>query len=939
MRRRCAIKVLPAKRVHDTSYLARFHREARAVAALDHVNIVRAYDVDKEVDKDTEIHFLVMEYVKGHSLLDMVQKNEPMNYVDAADYVRQAADGLTHAHQAGMVHRDIKPANLLVDENNVVKILDLGLARLFSEETDDGESLTVAHDEKVLGTADYLAPEQALDSHSVDARADIYSLGCTFYFLLTGHPPFTEGTLTQRLMAHQTKLPPPLEGERPGIPADLLAIVNLMMVKERDKRYQSAADVNEALKQWLLKNADDTWKIKNSAIVGSNSSTAVGDVPLLRELADMKAEGDTRVVAVQPSEETRPGEPVDQQTSALQNRVAADQNSGGGSKRDPGSSARVVPAATVIEQAEVSTPANNGLADDANLTAFLANLGESGAEAGEQAAAVVTDETSGTQATTEPESQERPARSVVKSGGARPADSDAQTSGPQHPRAAPVTEPAAVGEAKPPEAMPVLAQPVGGSTPTGSAVPVAKAVRVAVAESNAPNKPAEQSYTRRRSGRSNLDLAKPLIGLLKKKHVRVVVAVAVGLVVLVTLIFAGVSFFGGDSAEPKSDVVDDNRNDQNGKRDDSTGSDAPAKTLTSGKLEVGPASAFKTIGEALKHAREKYEPGTRKSKLIIVVASGKPYAERINIDSSYPAGIRLVAKAGQRPVLSPTGAAPLIKLDGVTGFEIEGFDLNAKGKPVAVELSGYLNATRLKDLKINGFARTGVLSNGAVGVGAYNQEVHLERLEFHAGSSEAVGMRFQQGNNDTTQVRVSDCRFFGPMAAGVMFLNSPRFVSIRQTIFAKLGTGIRFDGKNMQLSNIVVANSTFYKLDRGIVYSSLPSTASQGLMITRNVFCELKEADTVVENDFDSKTFYTMFAHTSGSATAWNWTTRAEPLGAGEVDLFSSRGGERGAKIEFVSTDPASDRFLAPSAGSQWTRNVLVDSDRDLKPYVGAVEP
>ena len=181
MRRRCAIKVLPSKRVADSSYLARFHREAQAVAALDHPNIVRAYDVDKEVDRDTEIHFLVMECVDGRSLQEIVQKDGPVDPVEAAGYIRQAADGLAHAHAAGMVHRDIKPGNLLVDKNGQIKILDLGLARLFVEDNPDEEALTIRHDEKVLGTADYLAPEQALDSHRVDARADLYSLGCTLY--------------------------------------------------------------------------------------------------------------------------------------------------------------------------------------------------------------------------------------------------------------------------------------------------------------------------------------------------------------------------------------------------------------------------------------------------------------------------------------------------------------------------------------------------------------------------------------------------------------------------------------------------------------------------------------------------------------------------------------------------------------------------------------
>ena len=127
-----------------------------------------------------------------------------MDYRLAANYIAQAAIGLDHAHEAGLIHRDIKPANLLVDLKGTVKVLDLGLAK-FSDT--DKASLTIAHDENVLGTADYLAPEQALDSHTVDHRADIYSLGCTLYYLLTGHAPFPEGTLPQRLLMHQTQMP------------------------------------------------------------------------------------------------------------------------------------------------------------------------------------------------------------------------------------------------------------------------------------------------------------------------------------------------------------------------------------------------------------------------------------------------------------------------------------------------------------------------------------------------------------------------------------------------------------------------------------------------------------------------------------------------------------------------------------------------------------
>ncbi|HET6423105.1 MAG TPA: serine/threonine-protein kinase, partial [Planctomycetaceae bacterium] len=259
MRRRCAIKVLPHKRVADSSYLARFHREAQAVASLDHPNIVRAYDVDHQTERDTDIHFLVMEYVEGQSLQELVGRSGPCPLVDAVDYVRQAAIGLSHAHQAGLVHRDIKPGNLLRDQHGVVKILDLGLARFFDNQGEE-QALTIQHDEKVLGTADYLAPEQALDSHSVDARADIYSLGCTLYFLLTGHPPFTEGTLTQRLMAHQTKEPPPVEQDRPDVPASLITIVRKMMAKKPDDRYATAEETAEALRKWLSASAPPEWK-------------------------------------------------------------------------------------------------------------------------------------------------------------------------------------------------------------------------------------------------------------------------------------------------------------------------------------------------------------------------------------------------------------------------------------------------------------------------------------------------------------------------------------------------------------------------------------------------------------------------------------------------------------------------------------------------------
>jgi eukaryotic-like serine/threonine-protein kinase len=244
MRRRVAVKVLPTAKAEEPASLERFYREARAVAALDHPNIVRAYDIDQ----DDKLHFLVMEFVDGANFQEIIKRSGPMDVTRAAHYIRQAALGIQHAHEAaGLVHRDIKPGNILVDRNGIVKVLDMGLARFFHD-TDD--ILTKKYDENVLGTADYLAPEQALDSHGVDIRADIYSLGATFYFCLTGRPPFAEGSIAQKLIWHQTRQPKPVRSIRPDVPEEIAAIIEKAMSKDPAQRYQTPMAVAEALAPW-----------------------------------------------------------------------------------------------------------------------------------------------------------------------------------------------------------------------------------------------------------------------------------------------------------------------------------------------------------------------------------------------------------------------------------------------------------------------------------------------------------------------------------------------------------------------------------------------------------------------------------------------------------------------------------------------------------------
>lgn len=237
--RQVAIKVLPKAKADDSVVLKRFRREGRMIAGLDHPNIVHAY----EIDNDEKLHFLVMEYVDGVTLHDHVTSHGPLPIKQAANYIQQAAMGLAYVHEKGLIHRDIKPANLLLDKKGTIKLFDMGLARFFQEE---GDILTRG----VLGTADYIAPEQTYDSHRVDIRADIYSLGGTFYFLLTGQIPFGEGSASEKILWHREREPEPIRKFRPEVPEPLVAIVTTMMAKDPDQRYQEPLEIVEELAAW-----------------------------------------------------------------------------------------------------------------------------------------------------------------------------------------------------------------------------------------------------------------------------------------------------------------------------------------------------------------------------------------------------------------------------------------------------------------------------------------------------------------------------------------------------------------------------------------------------------------------------------------------------------------------------------------------------------------
>lgn len=238
-----AFKVLAPECMRNRDLVTRFQREMKAVGKLDHPNIVRATDAG-EVDGT---HFLVMEFVDGLDLAKVARRLGALKIADACELVRQAAIGLQHAHEHGLVHRDIKPSNLMITKSGTVKILDMGLALL---ETDrrPGEDLTGTG--QIMGTIDYMAPEQADDVHHVDSRADQYSLGCTLYKLITGVPPFTASryvTAYQKIRAHVEEDAPSIVESRHDVPQELGAVIDRMLAKDRSDRFSTSGEVAAAL--------------------------------------------------------------------------------------------------------------------------------------------------------------------------------------------------------------------------------------------------------------------------------------------------------------------------------------------------------------------------------------------------------------------------------------------------------------------------------------------------------------------------------------------------------------------------------------------------------------------------------------------------------------------------------------------------------------------
>lgn len=250
MKRMAALKVLKKELVGSPDSVARFNREVEASAQVAHPGVIAVY----YTDEGPMGHYLAMEFVEGTDLAGLVMKRGPLPIAEAVETIRQAAVAMAYVHSKGLVHRDIKPANFLIDKSGTVKVADLGLVRI-TEQSEisadaDQESLTQAY--TIAGTLEFMAPEQAMDTKSADHRADIYSLGCTLWYLLTGRNVYQAKTQMQKILAHQKEPIPSLCQARPDAPPALDAIFRKMVEKEISKRYQSMDEVASDLSKLKL---------------------------------------------------------------------------------------------------------------------------------------------------------------------------------------------------------------------------------------------------------------------------------------------------------------------------------------------------------------------------------------------------------------------------------------------------------------------------------------------------------------------------------------------------------------------------------------------------------------------------------------------------------------------------------------------------------------
>ncbi len=926
MRRRCAIKVLPSKRVNDTSYLARFHREAQAVASVDHPNIVRAYDVDHAQDRDSQIHFLVMEYVTGRSLQEMVMQDGPAEFADAVEYMRQAADGLEHAHRAGLVHRDIKPGNLLVDTSGTLKILDMGLARFFDDR--DENPLTVAHDEKVLGTADYLAPEQALDSHTVDQRADIYSLGCSLYFMLTGHPPFTDGTLAQRLMWHQVKEFPPLTDSRLDCPASLMTLLNRMVAKKPEDRFQTAGETAEACAQWLAANASPDWRLKH--------------IPATRSVPSKTKQGSSTRDLLSDSQ-TMPGSGPYPQGGRGSSIISGDLVSGSATKISmlvqpefPSASqpvtpilATVVPTAPpvaapvialpvakpVIPVAMPVVPVAQPVAPSLPVAAPISPIAQPIAVTAESSAAPPFFEANQVSADAETQTFHFGEDANVATDTEPTAPAEGEGDGDLFSLFGGNSD---VDGSEVSDAQPETASLSEGAEPTSTELPLPETEPV-VQDANVVPEESGSSFESSSldSKTSKLPISPVSTAVWKQPKF---LATAVGLVVLLAV--------GGIWAMTARGKPG---NSKGTKKESQSVAKANGKAAKKSdafevELQVGQGNEFSNIGRAIQsildsRAEHETKAGGKPLRFIINVTPGQPFEESLLLDESFPGELHLKSANSNRVKLIPSSNDPVISIKNLSNVTIENLSIDLSGFPpkdTAVAISGNVTRCQIKQTIISGVGKSGIVLTGAKG-GEGADAIILDGVTFQNSSPTAVGIHVAKG--DATQnVSLQRCRFIGSVVAALFVEGPAETLLMRNCVIsgvqASQMSGVSF-AAGVSIKNLSIDHCSFANLGgSAILFAEMPAGGSGNLSWRNSLFAGVKGAELLIQKNYDPKAFEALLSQEKPAAN--NWCDRPSPKpSVGEHDLLGE-GGLRISSIEFASMDPKSDLYCIPKPNTPY---------------------
>ena len=524
----------------------------------------------------------------------------------------------------------------------------------------------------------------------------------------------------------------------------------------------------------------------------------------------------------------------------------------------------------------------------------------------------------------------------------------------ESPKAEPI-EPPVVASAEPvfaapveppvagiPVASPTDAVPVAVPVDAGPVFPTGPADGFAGLPTGAPAAPIQTAQPAPR-GEASKRTSRGMSGG-KLAAIIAVVAVLVG-----GIGYGVVAFLGSDS--PKDKVAKKSKG-KSSKEPKKKGTSPSPIALPAGSakklIHVGANGDFKTIGEALQYVKAhngEYRDldYSQRFRVQIKVDGGKTYKDRIVIDnsdeSSYPKGLQLLVEGDQKAVLAPSGPTPAIQLKGLERCIVDGFAVKAESCKVAIDLSGRMTKTKIRNVEVSGFLGVGIRGAGVAGAPA--AELVLENITLRGGGPESVGMKFVEGKESTTRFHILGGRFFGPMASGIVVETNASHIQVRESIFSGIGDGLLFGGGNKEWKHILIGNNSFHGLDRGIVFGELPSEASAEIGFYQNLFTKVKGPELVIEKNYLQEKFDKILS-TDGAAIENNWSDRPAPEKpvTGERDLMIPPG-KRSTDLKLVSTDPNAGDFLAPAPGSPLLHPELRRGHqrRELKRYVGAAGP